>query len=139
MSLNMLHKLFLSIPYYLSVSGCRPTSCTIRIYFGCALEERNICARFHDKIKFTKIGSILRYTPNCNQLKTLGWNLTRDLSRFDEIVLFCLVKSLQSWNRNNKADLKQSVFFFITIFSLENCRRAFSPVTVPGSSRMRFV
>ena len=30
-----------------------------------------------------------------------GWNLTRDLSRFVEIVLFCFVKSLQSWNRNN--------------------------------------
>ena len=28
-------------------------------------------------------------------------NLTRDLSRFVEIVLFCFVKSLQSWNRNN--------------------------------------
>ena len=29
------------------------------------------------------------------------WNLTRDLSRFVAIVLFCFVKSLHSWNRNN--------------------------------------
>ena len=34
------YKLFLLIRYYLFVSGCRLTSCNIRIYFGCALEER---------------------------------------------------------------------------------------------------
>ena len=38
----------------------------------------------------------------CCWTRTLEWNLTRDLSRFVEIVLFCFVQGLQSWNRNNR-------------------------------------
>lgn len=58
------YTLFVLIRYYLFVSGCRPTSCNIRIYFGCALEERcktPILCSFSWQNKFTKIGSILRY------------------------------------------------------------------------------